>query len=164
MGDAHSKLCKCALPCSATPNLLLVAAPALTNAWPMITNRPTTGNSIITVTGLAFGLADLTATGRVMTSVTCSTLAWTSGTTLQCDPGSFTAGLSLVAISINRLVGTRTVALSFDGALAFALLSLQLFRRMAAALSPCLFGFLFLQRRWSREYGGRTFRKREVGA
>jgi hypothetical protein len=97
--------------------LSLDAAPVVTNAWPMITNRPKTGNSIITVAGLALGSSDLTATGRVMSSGTCATLGWTSGTTVQCDPGSSSGGASSIAMTITGVVGTRTVGLTFDGEL-----------------------------------------------
>ena len=146
----------------------LCAAPALTNA--QTANLARSGGVTTTILGLNFGTVDATVTGSLASLGACSTSAWTSATALQCL-SSVSMGVVLsTAMSVSALVGTRSSAvLSFDGTLSFPK------QRAGAACLATRFGCVpdgiarprtcsRLQRRRSREYGGRTCRQREARA
>jgi hypothetical protein len=89
-------------------------APALTHS--RLPNWPSSGGASVTLLGVNFGMADATVTGSLASLGACSTSAWTSATALQCQAqasASFGAMQAFV-ISVGGMLGTRTLAMSFD--------------------------------------------------
>ena len=75
---------------------------------------PTTGGASLTISGLSFGAADLTVTASVVSVGVCSTVAWTTGTSLLCTGPSVGSGFAVAAVTVNGVVGTQQGALTFD--------------------------------------------------
>jgi hypothetical protein len=76
----------------------------------------------LTIAGLSFGMADLTATASVVSVGVCATAAWTTGTSLQCNGPVAGSGFAVALVTVSASVGTQLVALTFDAPLATSVL------------------------------------------
>jgi len=98
------------------PRFFSYDSPVLSTAF---LNIASSGRSSVTVTGLNFGSADLSASAAVEGYGALST-AWTSATTVQCHDPTRSAGWPLssrgyAGVTVSSLVGTgATSLLSFD--------------------------------------------------
>jgi len=69
----------------------------------------------ITVGGLNFAVADLTASA-VLGTVICATTSWLATTSVSCRTGSGLVATLYSPVTVNRVVGTGASLFSFDGA------------------------------------------------
>ena len=81
-------------------------------SWTALKNAPRCGGPSITILGLNFGAADLTATCGTTSAASCSTSAWTSFTSLRLGCGSWSG--KAISLTVGGYVGT-----SADGQFSF---------------------------------------------
>ena len=77
-------------------------------------NAATSAGHSATVSGMSFGLLDVTPSIRLgLTS--CATTAWASSSTVTCVLASGDGPQKDVAVTVEGIVGTRTRTFSYDG-------------------------------------------------
>lgn len=72
------------------------------------------------ILGFNFGTVDATVTSSVVSIGACSTSAWTSATALQCSSPANSNPIAAFVVNVGATRSTRTLGVSFDGALLFA--------------------------------------------
>ena len=89
-----------------------LAAPAV--SFVAEPNAVMTAGHSVTVTGLGFATLDATASARVGVS-SCTTAAWGSATSARCLMAAGEGSSKHVGLTVESVVGTRTVGFSYDG-------------------------------------------------
>jgi hypothetical protein len=84
-------------------------------------NMPLSGQTLVTVSGLNFGVGEHTATaslemGMAGTIGSCSTSSWTSATSAACRTIGISDKFGLVQLTVGSVAGTGRAVYSFDGA------------------------------------------------
>ncbi len=90
--------------------------PAPSVSFAFAENSAATSGAVATVSGVSFSTEDTTPSFRVASNM-CSTAGWASATSVTCHvDASGNAGASKdVLASVSGVVGTQTMAFSFDG-------------------------------------------------
>ena len=90
--------------------------PAPSVSFAFAENSAATSGAVATVSGVSFSTEDTTPSFRVASNM-CSTAGWTSATSVACYvDASGNAGVSKdMLVSVSGVVGTQTMAFSFDG-------------------------------------------------
>ena len=89
------------------------AAPVVTHSEQV--NGPTTGGVSVTMSGVNFGVSNLTPTAQIMLTL-CATTSWSSTTGLVCAgaSGGGVGALLGIAVTASSLVGSDTGIFTFD--------------------------------------------------
>ena len=95
--------------------LFVFAAPVLSRA--AVANSPASGGASLTLSGVNFGVDDLSLTAHVMLSV-CGTTQWSSSTGLVCrvwNGGASVGAVPSVRVTVGGVAGTLMGGFTYDG-------------------------------------------------
>ena len=77
-------------------------------------NTAASGGGIVTVSGLNMRASDATSTAGIA-SQSCTTAAWSSGTSVMCSSAFGSGSLLEIVLTASGIVGTRSGQFTFDG-------------------------------------------------